>query len=132
MLACSIAKGRSRRAFMVVPPLWRVSCLYAPSATQPAQVECDSVSLERINEFKYCIRVQHFELKMCLQWSDTVRGKSSREFLLRMQAVSTTLYRCLVGFTIVGTVRGGMQLHCSVQKISQNCRTKTSDGIILQ
>lgn len=132
-LARSLAgvQGRPTFPFLPLSPCI-IPCLYASSSTQTARNGCNNTPIERVQKGKYCSRVPCFEFKICLQCSDSVRGKKSREVLPCMHAASTMLYRCMGDFTTPGTVREGMLLCCSMPRSCQKCRINSSDGIILQ
>lgn len=98
-----------------------------PTSTQETQAGCSSRFLEKVQKSQECPRIHPFEFNVCLLCSDTVRDKKFLEFLARMHAVSTTLYRCMGCFTVSGTVRAGGKLRYSMSK---NNRVNASDEII--
>lgn len=99
------------------PP--RVLYLYASSSTRTTRAGCTSSTSGRAKKSKYCTGVQHIEFKIYLQCSRAVQGRKSREILLRMHAVSTTLYRSMGGFTLPNIGREGMIYSCSMP---ESCR----------
>lgn len=116
-LARSVAKDLRVSWFPFFSPfLWREPCLCTPSSTQTARDGCNTTPVAWVQKGKHCSRIQYFEFKICPQCSDTVRGNNSRELLPRIHAVSTTLHRCIRGFTVPVTVREGLFFRCTMPK----------------